>query len=469
MKAFLSVAVGDIRFVIGLFFILRFFGLTNAPLEVAHNWRQTDMMMVAKNLAEDPASICFPRVDYEGAGDGIVGMEFPLVNELIAISIKTFGFSHWYGRLINLILSSIGVYFFYLVVLKLFDKRLAFAASYLLLASMWFAYTRKILPDTVAVSFLFASVYYALCYFEKSSQKYINLLLSAFLLAFGGLVKISSFVVMALLLPVLFDREIGLKQKIILAFAYAVSLCVIVYWYFVWVPYLNTLSSIRFFMGNSLTVGLHEIVEDAPRIAMRFYETALGYLGFCLFIAGLIIAFIKKEQKLLQIFAGALAMQFVLLLKVGNHFGVHSYYILPFVPLMALVAGYALKQLPVKYIVVFGVLFWAENFARYYNEFIIRTKNKPKEHLSELLDKVGAAKSDLIAVNGNGNPALLYFSGRKGWLPNDEQLSSLDFMSRLFEQNCKYAVLCKLETSLTAVSGMHKIYEDDTFYVFSFE
>jgi len=469
MKAFLSVAVRDIRFIIGLFFILRFFGLTNAPLEVAHNWRQTDMMMVAKNLAEDPGAICYPRVDNEGTGTGIVGMEFPLVNELIAISIKLFGFNHWYGRLINLILSSIGIYFFYLVVMKLFDRRFAFTASFILLASMWFAYTRKILPDTIAVSFLFAAIHFGLKYLEQKPKILLNLLLSAVLLALGGLVKISSFVVMTLLLPAVLNKEIRFNRKLILAIAYSFSLAVIIYWYFVWVPYLNTMSSIRFFMGTSFSEGFQEIIEDAPRIAMRFYHTALGYLGFALFTGGLIFAFIRKEYKLLLIFTSAVILQTLVLLKAGNHFGAHSYYIIPFVPLMALVSGYFLKQIPVKYIIVVGVLFWAENFAWNYNEFIIRTKNKPKEHLAEILDNLGAGANDLIAVNGNGSPTLLYFSGRKGWTPNDDKFCSQEFMDELSAKGAKFAVICKLDAMKCEIKGVEKVYEDKTFSIYSFK
>lgn len=469
MRIFLHKAIRDIRFVLLILFVIRFFGLFNPPLEVAHNWRQTDMMMVARNLAEDPSGIFYPRVDYEGVGKGIVGMEFPIVNELIAMCINTFGFTHWYGRLINLLLSSIGLYFFYLILLKLFDKRYAYTATFILAASVWFAYTRKILPDTIAVSFLFAGIYCSLLYLEKHKKRILYLLLSIILIALGGLIKISSFVVMAFLLPAILDKNIALKQKIILALGYSISLSVIVYWYFIWVPYLNSLSSIRFFMGNSLSTGFYEILNDLPRTLNRFYETAIGFTGIAMLFTGLFFSIKNKNRKILVIFFSGFAMQLLLLLKVGNHFGMHTYYILTLVPLMAFLAANAIQKVPVTYLIIIGFIFWAENFSRYFDEFMIKPTFQPVEELSTLLDNLGVEKNDLIAVNGNGSPTILYFSERKGLLCQNEDIKKKEYISRLKRLGCDYIVISKIYSNYPKPQGIYKIHEDDTFCVFKIE
>jgi hypothetical protein len=56
----------DIRFWILLFFIVRLYGITLPPLEVAHNWRQATVTMVARNFAEVDANILYPRIDIAG-------------------------------------------------------------------------------------------------------------------------------------------------------------------------------------------------------------------------------------------------------------------------------------------------------------------------------------------------------------------------------------------------------------------
>ena len=61
MKVF-NLLIRDIRFWIILFFIIRLWGITNAPLEVAHNWRQTTVTMVARNFLEIDNNIFFPRI-----------------------------------------------------------------------------------------------------------------------------------------------------------------------------------------------------------------------------------------------------------------------------------------------------------------------------------------------------------------------------------------------------------------------
>ena len=71
-----------IEYIIGVFFLLRLIGITNAPLEIAHNWRQVTGLMVARNFFEIDSTLWFPRVDETNGVSGIIGMEFPLLNYL---------------------------------------------------------------------------------------------------------------------------------------------------------------------------------------------------------------------------------------------------------------------------------------------------------------------------------------------------------------------------------------------------
>jgi hypothetical protein len=86
------------------FFILRLYHITNPPLEVAHNWRQTTVTMAARNFLEVDPNILLPRIDIAGEKTGITAMEFPILNYLIYLLSLIFGYAHWYGRLINLVI-----------------------------------------------------------------------------------------------------------------------------------------------------------------------------------------------------------------------------------------------------------------------------------------------------------------------------------------------------------------------------
>ncbi len=103
----------DIRFWIVLFFILRLYGITDPPLEIAHNWRQVCGNMVARNFYEIDNNILYPRIDMSAGKTGIVGTEFPILNYLTYLLSLVFGFKDWFGRLIVLIVSSFGTFYFY--------------------------------------------------------------------------------------------------------------------------------------------------------------------------------------------------------------------------------------------------------------------------------------------------------------------------------------------------------------------
>ena len=148
-----------IEYIIGVFCLIRLFGITNAPLEVAHNWRQVTGLMVARNFFEIDPSLWFPRVDETNGVSGIIGMEFPLLNYLHYLASLIFDYQHWYGRLINLMVSSIGVYFFFKLIKERLNEKTAYYSSLFLLGSIWFIYSRKMMPDTFSMSLGFVGLY----------------------------------------------------------------------------------------------------------------------------------------------------------------------------------------------------------------------------------------------------------------------------------------------------------------------
>ncbi len=160
--------LGRIEFWIVVFFLIRLIGITNPPLEVGHNWRQTTGLMVARNFLEVDPNILYPRVDDNNGQTGIIGMEFPTMNYLYFLVAKIFGYTHWYGRLINLIVSSLGLFFFYKIICNIgIKERIAFFATIFLSASIWFAFSRKMMPDTYCISLMFIGLYYGLRYLKE--------------------------------------------------------------------------------------------------------------------------------------------------------------------------------------------------------------------------------------------------------------------------------------------------------------
>ncbi len=436
----------DIRFWIIFFFLLRLTGISDPPLEVAHNWRQTTVIMVSRNFYETGSDILYPRIDFAGEKTGITGMEFPILNYLIYLVAKVFGYQHWYGRLINLLVSSFGLWFFYKLVRKYFEEQASFYATIILIVSIWFQFSRKIMPDTFAMSLIIAGIYYGTNYLDAESKqkRYWFLLIYCLLIMAGALSKLpSAFLLIGFGLH-FFNKDISLNRKLVFSIVSLLSLIPVIIWYFYWVPYLvKQYGFWHFFMGKNILVGFNEIIEFGLLSLSRFYDTALKYTGFAVFMFGLVMALINREKKVYLLFILTMLSFSVIMSKAGFTFSHHSYYIVPFVPVMALVAGYGLTkikstQLAFTLLIAISI----EGIANQQHDFWIKDNNRRIMNLEKDLDKV-SKRTDLILINSGSYPTPMYFAHRKGWVDTNEKIKDENFINDLRSKGLAYIVILK--------------------------
>jgi 4-amino-4-deoxy-L-arabinose transferase-like glycosyltransferase len=434
----------DIRFWIVLFFVIRLFGITNPPLEVGHNWRQTTVAMVARNFLEVDNHILYPRIDIAGEKTGITGMEFPLLNYLIYSVSEVFGYQHWYGRLINLIISSLGLWFFYKLVRKYFSEQTSFYSTVILAVSVWFHFSRKIMPDTFSMSMVIACIYYGSNYLEFRKNQYLHLLGYLAIMVLGLLSKLPAGYLLIVFGIFFLNKEISIQKKIIFSLVTLVGLIPVAAWYFYWVPHLVVEYGFwHFFMGNSIGQGFNEIIENSGQTLGRFYNTALKYIGFAAFVFGLIISIIKKEWKIYALFALTFMCFLILVFKAGFTFAHHNYYIIPFVPVMALVAGYGLSKIKSQKIaLILLVAISIEGIANQHHDFRIKEKSEKILNLEKDLDTV-SQRSDLILINSGYYPTPMYFSHRKGWVNSNEKIEDEQYIEELKKRGLKFIVILK--------------------------
>jgi hypothetical protein len=156
-----------------------------------------------------------------------------------------------------------------------------------------------------------------------------------------------------------------------------------------------------------------------------------------------VIMVAKKETRVSIPFLLLSLVFLVYMMKSGHYFYHHNYYIIPFVPVMALVAGYAFSMIKNQKVFVFLLLVGVgESIANQQHDFFIKDSERYKMSLEQIMDKV-TAPEDLILLNGNGNPQLFYLSHRKGWNCRDQQLTDSSFVEGLINQGCKYIVINK--------------------------
>jgi 4-amino-4-deoxy-L-arabinose transferase-like glycosyltransferase len=454
---------GDIRFWILLFFVLRMFGITDAPLESGHSWRQALTNMMARNFLTTGPNLFYPTIDMYGEKSGIIASEFPFFNYLIYLFSYVFGYAHWYGRLINLVVSSFGLFYFYKLVLGLIDKKTAYNATIVLLVSIWLAHSRKSMPDTFSVSLVIIGLYYGYNYLKEGIKS--SLLLFFLFCSLGMLCKIPAFSLFSVVAVVIFIKSIPIGRRIILNVVAVISAGVVYLWYFNWVPYLLDTYKFQLFFPKNYQVGTTEIAPLIPELLEKFYFSALcSFLAFACCLVGLILLLIRKSY-LMSL--GLLIICFVFgvfIIKTGAVFPTHSYYIIPFVPVMALAAGYFISKIPMKYQSILLVLIAIEGIANQQHDFFIKENQLYKLELEAKTDSI-IPKKDLIIINGGESPQDIYFANRKGWTVEPESISNLDYIDSLSIVGAKYLIV-DLHKYNFQLAQYPKLFEDNDYSIY---
>jgi len=463
----------DIRFWIVLCFLIRLILITNAPLEGSHNWRQTLGTMVTRNFYEIDANIFYPRIDVPGDKTGITGMEFPLFNYMGYLLSLLFGYQHWYGRIINLVVSSLGLYMFYrLICDHMRDQRLAFYSTMALMFSIWFSYSRKIIPDTFSMSLIITSVYFGFQYFSikhrNSRLRWVDLALFGIMATAGLLTKMSSAYFLAILaVPVIQSRR---KPWRVVAFVMTSSLCLFItgLWYMYWVPHLvETYQIHHFYFGTGFANGFRELIHNIPLLLERFYDTALHDVGFALSLFGLGWVIIKKDRQVLIILLLCVPIFFATILKLGFNFAHHNYYIIPYVPIMALLAGVGLRRIKPYYLMVaLMISMCIEGFREEQDDLRIEDGNLEILQLESDLDEF-SGRDTLIAVNDSGSPTTIYFAHRKGWSLSNSQILDKAVRRDLEKRGLRLIVVLNNAFGATPVTlNYPRIIEKDAYTVY---
>ena len=408
----IALLFGDIRFWILLFFVIRLFNI-NAPIFDSHHWRQSDGYAIARNFFEIDANIFYPRINHAGNLTGIMGSEFPIMNYLVFGLYKLFGVDWWQARLLNLVVSSLGCLFFYKTIFQFIKKETAFPATLILLASLWFSHSRKFMPDVFSTALVLIAIYFGLSFLYK--KKNWHLILYFIFIMFGLLSKLPAFIMTGLLVPVMFETSVSTKRKLLFIVISISALIPALWWYFYWAPKLTAdFGFFYFFMGSDMHTSLGFLISEWQTVLKNFYFDAIGYVGFVFYLIGVIYLIIKKERKLLFVFIGTFVLQLIVMIKSGESFIKHSYYMIPFIPVMALFAGYFISLIKVNWlrtILLLAVV--TEGVLNLQHDFMSKPSKNYLLQLENIADEY-TNPNDLIVINNTLNPRGLYLAHRKG-------------------------------------------------------
>jgi 4-amino-4-deoxy-L-arabinose transferase-like glycosyltransferase len=385
-----------------------------------HICRQCHTLAVARNFHEECNNILEPRFDTRGQYTGIGGMEFPLVNYLIASGYRVFGFHHIIGRTVILAFSLLGLSFCFLFFKKLFNSDMAgIIGTFSLIFSPLFAYySICVLPDVPSLSLLFGSLYFSLIWDNKQKDRY--LIMSAVFLLFAGLIKISALIIA----PYLFFMII--KNKKYFKGIYIIGAIFII---FCWYVYARHLSAVYHYTSNLLEPLLSfkiKTIIEVTKVLLIHHIPGLfiNYAQFLFFLAGFLYlvrkSIIYKQQiHFIGLYTIPLVVYMVSFYSVLKN---HDYYMIVSLPVFIIVVLTGImeafksvsgKRYLLWFLVMLMLLIPVFGIGRILPRF--NDRSYELEYMSNVLPKLLPDRKELVIVCQDEHCVYLYYFHRKGW------------------------------------------------------
>ncbi|MFZ1677865.1 MAG: glycosyltransferase family 39 protein [Saprospiraceae bacterium] len=451
-----------------ILFLIRMENIDEAPMDT-HFFRQALTLGVARNYIEWDSNLFHPRTILCDSREGNIAGEFPIYNYLVSILWRIFGQHNWCFRLLTLIVSSFGLWYFYKISCRIISEKSSVAATVLFGTSIAFIYARKGMPDVFSLSLVLAGVSFGWSFLEKG--KFWQLLLFILFVSTGILSKIPSATVAVFLAwPILFDKAFSFKRKMWLIAASVIALLPVVAWYFVWVPIAEKEFSQNFFFRLGLSNAWYQIAIKSWNYTLeRFYPIALqSRLSYIFLILGFGLMFIKRNYKFQFTFLMISIIFLIFILQVGEVFSAHEYYIIPYVPIMALIAGYGLGEVVTKdwlFILILIVL-GGEAIYRKHDDFFVKEEDKRITKIENVVRQCIPFNSRIMVVGQPVYvPSMMYFAHRKGWPEtNLDQVYNRDRIVGESTVGLEYIVADRLIMPDTIDYPM--LYEDNEFRIF---
>jgi hypothetical protein len=465
----------NILTVICFFQLLIHFKYLHLPPVGFHQWRQVHTLAVARNFFEEEMNILHPRIDERGKETGITGMEFPIVNYIIAVLYKLFGFHHSIGRIVILIFSFIcltGCYFF--IHLFFQSKISAIIGSIFLLFSPLFGYySITVLPDIPALAFLFFGLYFFYSYLEIGKKYYLLLFFLTYTLS--SLIKISYLIFLPIFLTEIWNS--GSKYKIDGLFSILVTLTIVTAWY-IYARFLSHYHhNYSFLLNIKYPYSLYTLYQVIKKTFIQWLpELYINYAQFVFFLVG-IPAFFRNENKQKKVFVLIYGLSFLLYyMAFLPQFEIHDYYFIPALPLLLLfcIKGFEhllslsfqkkwISYLTTFLILIMPILGCVRSLSRF------EDADKPWDLLTieNHLNRVAPNRKKLILVAGDASPCIyLYYMHRKGWPVSDTM--SEQQLKEYIQQGASYLVSSsvKINTNPEILNNAKKISHYGRFVIY---
>ena len=335
------------------------------------------------------------------------------------------------------------MWYFYKLLRAYFSETEAFNSTLILTLSLWFGFSRKTMPDIFSMSLRLIALYHILWYLKNG--RLWHLLLYGLLATTAVLAKLPAIYALSVLAVPLFSRSIENVKKVWVVLSSLVVILTAYWWYFVWGSYLLQTFEYQLYFPQNLKEGLKAFLPFWKLALEQFYFSAFqSFVAFGAFIIGLGFIIYHKQQRPLLILSCMLPVFLIFIIKTGDVFAHHSYYIIPFVPVMALIAGIGLSKIPKKLYPIVLMMLSIEAIGNQQHDFFIHKSERFKLSLETEINTV-IPKHEKIAMAGSTGPQYLYFAHRKGWGLSADQANDTLYMDKVRSMGYSYMVCVKRE------------------------
>jgi len=401
-----------------------------------HVWRQSQTQSTIVNFYEEDFNLFNPRQNNRGAEDGILRMEFPIMQWTFASFYKIFGNHLIISRLLSFLIGLCAVLGMFFLTKNIFQNEgMALISAWCFnFSPSFFYHTVNPMPDNFALCCGIWGLSFFFLFIKK--QKKASLFLSGLFLSLASLAKLP-FILFASIpfaYQFIFRKKINyIKNHFNFLLIYGLQIFPLL-WY-AWV--------IPTWAGNDVAKGMFVNEQSFAdlfwiiwgNVTSTLPELLLNYAAVPFFVFGIYMFFKNKiyKKKIFPVFAFLLLLLSAYFLFEMNLIGlIHDYYLFPFLPLLFLMVGYGGFQIwktnskMAKYFVLIALLIapitahlrianrWNSEDVGFNKDFLIH-----KENLQS------AVPDDALCIIGNdiSGHILFYYTNKKGWRFQKDKLN----------------------------------------------
>lgn len=388
---------------------LRLRGITN-PLLDDQGWRQADTASMATHMMGhllDFPKVFIPQLNYDGLTPQNVELEFPFLPYLLAWTWSIMGWADLWGRLWSVALSLVTVAGVYYLGRLIFSERVGlFASAIYALIPLSVYYGRVVMPEPMAQAW---SIWALIMIWQwRNTQKDKGIWQAGLVMAGAILAKLPQLMLFPVALILGFyplrDRRIGQLLR------YSMIVLIPPMVYYLWVHFSVTSSSQ--FVSGILT----EQVANSPALDWEILKKNIehSFTKSVVFLSGVgmfRICFFRSQARLAFLAWGVISLLYMGIVCVRIPL---DYYLVPVLPLAALLSAYALDGIPALPGTVLGIIFLVLINKGSYTDLTPKYEWNQQYLTQAMWIKEHTAPASILVLS-DSPPMTLYYAQRVGF------------------------------------------------------